>query len=114
MYEEIAAKIAKRGLFLEELDSSFLKISLVCPYKRGAAKFFYDFVTRSLIPGKEVEVVTHFATIYDGLTVAELVLKVEEGEASSAKSNWTLLRNEILFVLSVPCEENCRAEGVSI
>lgn len=98
MYEEIAAKIAKKGLCFEELDSSCLKISLVCPRKKGAAKFFYDFVTRSLVPGKEVEVVTHFAMQYESLTVAELILKLECVEdLDVAKSNWPFLKNEILL-----------------
>ncbi len=79
-------------------DPLRLRVSLVCLYRKGAAKFFYDMVARWLIPGKQLEVSLHFATYYKGYTVSEIVLLLENAkDIAWAKHNAPFLEKEILM-----------------
>ena len=78
MHEKLAAKILEE-VGVEKLPKmiwSQERVSLVCPYRKGAAKFFYDMVTRWLIPGKQLDATLSFAMHYQEYLVAEIVLQL--------------------------------------
>lgn len=75
-----------------------MRIFLVSQCRSGLAKFFFDMVTRWLIPGKQLDPVLYFFTHYEGYAVAELDLQlVTEQDLSWAKDNISFLQREILM-----------------
>lgn len=50
-------------------QAHYLSITLLCPYRINGMKFFYDMVSRWLLPGKRLNITSFFATDF---TIAEL------------------------------------------
>ena len=100
MHEKLAAKILEE-VGIEKLPKmiwSQERVLLVCPYRKGAAKFFYDMVTRWLIPGKQLDASLSFAMHYQEYLVAEIVLQLENTQDIAwAKHNAPFLEREILM-----------------
>lgn len=108
MHEKAAAKILSKVLpqnnpkFLPKIFWKFsqasLEISLVAHYRRGLAKFFYDMLTRWLIPGKSLEPDLYFFTQYQGYAIAELQFQLETThDLIWAKHNLPFLEREMLL-----------------
>ncbi|MDN3505797.1 MAG: hypothetical protein P0S96_01040 [Simkaniaceae bacterium] len=76
------------------------KVCLRCPYRKGADRFFYDMVTRWLVPGKELEVISFIARREEGYLVAEITLELDANDLLWAEQNSTFLEKEILLGVS--------------
>jgi len=114
--EAIVAGVLK-GCSIEELpilewtpidkEPLQLSLTLVCPHRQNVAKFFYEMVSRWLIPGKQVEVALHFSTNFtfsdadEHYTLSELILSFEnEDQKMLAERNLSFLKREILMGVS--------------
>lgn len=109
--EAIVARVLDRRsvaplLEWESVEGEPLQLSLVlvCPYRQNAIQFFYEIVSRWLVPGKPVEIGLHFSTncqFSDGeglYTVSELILRFESLEYKMlAERNLSFLKKEILL-----------------
>lgn len=84
-------------------SSKFLSVFLLCPYQIDARKFFYEMITRWLVPGKRLDVGSFFSTDFhfpetDGelYTIAEIVLRLqEESQREVVARNLPILETEI-------------------
>ena len=101
MYKKMAQDVLERmrdtEMSWEEVGERRLRVSLVCKYRKGAARFANDMITKWLIPGKQVEVSLHFSTEVDGKLVFEIILELETlQDMIWAKHNAPFLEREIL------------------
>ncbi len=87
-----------------------VSIFLLCRYRPSGSKFFYDLISRWLIPGKRLHVGLFFSTDFkmcdfeeELYTISEIVLCLEgEHELDTVRRNLTILEPEIrLGVASV-------------
>ncbi len=79
-----------------------LTVTLVCRQRKNASKFFYDMISRWLIPGKSLNIILHFSTLYEEkkktYVVSQLVLNLESvQDLAHAKRNLPFLEKEILL-----------------
>ncbi len=86
-------------------DSSTLNISifLLCPFRLNAGKFFYDMISRWLLPGKRINISLFFATDFrmpqldrQIYTLGEIVVHLDQPEDfEQALRNLPILATEI-------------------
>jgi len=118
MYEKLTRIILKRllpnGNFEDlpvmkwsENSTQFfqLTVSLVCRHRKNIGKFFYDMMSRWLIPGKHLNAALNFSMNFEkdhrDFSVCELILKFENAQDfSRAKRNLPFLKREILLGVS--------------
>jgi len=74
------------------------KVSLVCEYRKGVDRFFYDLVTKWLVPDKELEVCRFSVEKEDGILRACITLELEGAQDIAwARHNAPFLEKEILL-----------------
>jgi hypothetical protein len=84
-------------------DSLTLSIALICHYRQNAGSFFYDMVSRWLLPGRYLNVELFFASDFvlkglenERLTVAEVLVKLQNvKELYEVRNNIRSLESEI-------------------
>lgn len=95
-------------LFREVLDKKEQKklhLFLICKQRYGAGKFFYDMVSRWLIPGKQLNISLFFSTTFqladlgdETYAISEMILSFDYPEEyEMALSNSGYLKQEILL-----------------
>ncbi len=85
----------------EQTASREFSVALICPHRRHVAQFFFEMVSRWLLPGRPLEVVLSFATSYREYAICEMVIRVEEGEdALFVKRSLPFLEKEICLGVS--------------
>lgn len=80
-------------------------VSLVCRHRQSVSQFFYDMISRWLIPGKHLRIALHFATNFtfsssgdDLYTICELVLILDDPqEVTFVERNFPFIEREILM-----------------
>ena len=82
-----------------------VSLILLSTYRQNVGKFFYDMVSRWLIPGKQVNVALHFSVDLPSesreCTLSELVLTFSTAEElEQARRNFAFLEREILMGVS--------------
>ncbi len=96
--------------FIEEPDNYSFTISLLCKYRFNAGSFFYDMISRWLVPNKPLNVQTFFASDFqlmefgeEVFTVAELVVRLDSAaEQEEVRRNIKSLESELrLGIISV-------------
>ncbi|HSX12137.1 MAG TPA: hypothetical protein VLF61_01440 [Rhabdochlamydiaceae bacterium] len=90
-------------------DSSFnLSLFLLCLYRPGVEKFFYDMIGHWLLPGKHLDIALHFSINFkftqlgeERYTISELVLSFDSAqELERAEKNFFFIEKEILLGVS--------------
>lgn len=86
-------------------EQKLIHLFLLCRQRYGVSKFFYDMVSRWLIPGKQLNVALFFSTTFQLLdlgdetySISEMILSFEHPEEyEMALSNMAYIEQEILF-----------------
>lgn len=107
---EIKTKLEQRLPLFKEVagkkkDQKLVNLVLLCRQRYGVNKFFYDMISRWLIPGKQLNVALFFSTTFqlpdlgdETYSISEMVLSFDYTEDyEMALSNIPYIEQEILF-----------------
>lgn len=88
-------------------DGSFFSIFLLCSAQPGATKFFYDLVSRWLLPGSRLDVRLFFASEFElgeeSYSLAEMTIALREGEdIDGVRRHLAILESEICLGVTSP------------
>lgn len=75
-----------------------VKVTLICEERRKVSKFFFEMVSRWVLPGKKVETPFQFSATYKGYSICQMGLQFRSvQDAAMAKRQFPFLRKEILM-----------------